>query len=155
MNFKSIEKKTTCFKTNRYIYCAVLILILQSCNFDKSKIVGEWNISTFTINGETLDSKNYSNHPTAISMQFLDNGFFVMNMIDNYPHDPILKMGGFSSRSAVKGKWALKGVTKIELEFIDWFQDIGVQKGKYDLDGNILIINAKGDKDFSYFMLHK
>jgi len=137
------------------IYIILIFLFTTSCGVDNSKIVGNWTINSFTINGNGLESGNYSNNPKAISIQFLDNGFFIMKMNNTYPYDRILKLGGFTSESKVKGKWTVKGFSKIELQYIEWFQDIGIQIGTYEVSGNRLTIKTKSESDFSNLNLSR
>lgn len=148
------------FKTYLLLFGLAFISLLQSCNLDKSKVIGTWNISYFNINGESIEKKygyRYDEYK-AKTIQFLENGFFILNieMTTSYPADRFFKAFTHVDNLPYKGKWELKSFSKIEFQFIDSNTfDIGLQKGSYEFDGNSFVVKAKSDQNFSSLNLYK
>jgi hypothetical protein len=137
----------------------LLFIFSTSCDSRKSKIIGIWKISEFTINNKSLKdpSLNYSDPTDPIRIQFLENGFFILtsnhtDLLLKYLHnDSQAHMYEITS----KGKWSVNLFSKIELQFIDTHHELGLLKGDFSLSDGSLIIDAKGDNDFIYFALRQ
>ncbi|MCL6102212.1 MAG: hypothetical protein M1292_06930 [Bacteroidetes bacterium] len=140
-------------------FITFLFFMSVSCNSGKSKLVGRWQISEFTINNKSLKdpSLSYSDPTDPIRIQFLENGFFILT--SNHT-DLLLKYLRNDSQAHMyeitsKGKWSVNLFSKIELQFIDTHHELGLLKGKFNLSEGRLTIDAKGDNDFIYFDLRQ
>lgn len=143
----------------KLIYISFIFIFLFSCDSGKSKIIGIWHISEFSINNKSQKEpiSKYSISSNAIRIQFLENGFFILTSNSTKPKVQIgsTSIGGYTSEYTCKGKWSVGMFSKIEIQFINFHEQIGIQKGGYKLSDNRLIIDAKGDNDFSYFDLYR
>jgi len=148
----------------KLIFVSFLFILISSCNNDNSKILGYWNISNFTIN----DGNFYLNHLStldqnkAVSIKFLDNGFFLMKInVKHRDYNFISKQQETSNYDITwKGKWEVKSLAKIKLQFIDEISDIGLQKGTYNLSilngsDQRLMIKTKGVNNFACLELYR
>jgi len=136
-----------------------LVLLLSCCGLNKSKITGTWNVSNFTINGESFEKGRYyyRNVYKVKSIQFLENDFFILNIEQTifYSGDRFFEASKSIENISYKGKWKAKGFSGIEYEFFDEPFDIGLQKGSCLFNNNFLLINGKGDSNFSSLYLYK
>lgn len=143
-------------------FITFLFFMSVSCNSGKSKIVGTWQISEFTINNKSLKNATdiYLNPTNAIRIQFLDNGFFILtssftNILETYLNKDLHPNNSHTHEVTANGKWSVNLFSKIEIQFIDDHKEIGLQKGVFKLSKGSLTIDAKGDNDFIYLDLRQ
>lgn len=118
----------------KYFIIIFLPLFIQTCSTNNKRIIGNWSISNFNVNGENYDGLARTKLKT---IKFLENGFLILTATEKLPEllklgteERVEKIGGYTKTVTYNGKWKITGMNKIEIHFIGhpYLRNLRLQK---------------------------